>query len=625
MEQAGERADEYTGLIAEHLELAGRTAEAVEYLSEAGDRARWLYAHQEAIGAYERALALLKEQGDYERALALLKEQGDYGRAARTLMKLGLTYHTAFRFAEARQAYEEGFALWQRAGEVEPAIRPLPAPHALRVHCVVPRRLDLAMTQWMSDWRIIYQIFSGLAGLTPQNEVVPDVARSWEMLESGRRYVFHLRDDVVWSDGVPVTAGDFEYAWKRILDPATGSPDPSAGLFYDIKGARAFHQGDLSDPDLVEVRALDELTLVVELEGPTGYFLQLLPRLPPVPRHAVEAHGEAWTEVRNIVTNGPFRLEAWKRGESLTLVRNSQYHGRFTGNLERVELTWFASERGSARLEAYEADGLDVLGLGDIPTVSERDRARQRHAGEYVSAPQLLTWFVGFNVNQPPFDDVRVRRAFILATDRETLANVVEGGYVFPATGGYIPPGMPGHSAGIALPYDPEGARQLLAEAGYPGGRGFPGVEALATCVNGPESGLQTQWRENLGVEISWQVVDTTTWSDRVDSDPPLLFRTGWVADYPDPDSFLGVGFPWELTGWRNEACERLVEEARRLTDQEERMKLYRQADRILIEEAALMPLWYPRMNLLVKPWVTRYPTSALQERFWKDVVIESH
>jgi ABC-type oligopeptide transport system substrate-binding subunit len=475
----------------------------------------------------------------------------------------------------------------------------------------------------LEDWFIICQIFSGLAELTPENEVVPDVARSWEVLDGGLRYVFHLRDDVEWSDGVPVTAGDFEYALKRRMYELT------ARLWYDIKGARAFQWGEVSTPDAVGVRALDDVTLAVELEGPTGYFLQLLPRFVPVPRHAVEVHGEAWTNPSNIVTNGPFRLEEWRRHESVTLVRNPQYHGRFTANLERVKLVWLAAEKGSGRLEAYEADDLDVLRLRDVPSASERDWGRQRHAGEYVSSPELLTAYVGFNVNRPPFDDVRVRRAFILATDRETVANVVLGGYVFPATGGLIPPGMPGHSPGIALPHDPVAARQLLAEAGYPGGRGFPALEMLSTGVGAgwqsEGSGLPALWRENLGVEISWRVVQTTDFDACCESDPPLLFMLGWLPDYPDPDSFVrGCPGP-DNAEWQNDRYEALVEKARRIADQEERINLYRQADRILIEEAVLVPLYYGRINLLVKPWVTRHPVSVTGEWFWKDVVIEPH
>jgi oligopeptide transport system substrate-binding protein len=165
------------------------------------------------------------------------------------------------------------------------------------------------------------QLFSGLVESGPALEVVPDLAKNWEVLDGGRKYVFHLRDDARWSDGTPVTADDFEYAWRRALDPVTESPH--ASLLYDVAGARAFHQGEARWED-VGVQAVDEATLVVELEGPTGYFLQLLADQATyaLPRHVVEAQGESWTEVGNIVTNGPFRLEAWQPGQSMVLVRN---------------------------------------------------------------------------------------------------------------------------------------------------------------------------------------------------------------------------------------------------------------------------------------------------------------
>jgi ABC-type oligopeptide transport system substrate-binding subunit len=607
-----ERMEEQVGLLAHHWERAGEAGKATEYLLRAGDQARLAYAHQEAIDYYRRALKFLREQGEYE-------------RAARTLMKLGLTYHTAFDFRRARQAYEEGFALWQQAGEMEPAVPPPPAPHALRVSWRHVLTLDPTMTTIPDEIAVIDHLFSGLVELTPEMDVVPDVARSWEVLEGGRRYLFHLRDDVRWSDGAPVTAGDFEYAWKRALDPATGSP--VASLLYDVKGARAFHRGDASDPDRVGVRALDEVTLVVELEGPTGYFLQLLAHHATyaVPRHVVEAHGEAWTEVENIVTCGPFKLEAWQRDESMVLVRNPKYHGRFRGNLSRVEVSMVMTDR-FAGLEMYEANNLDVF-VFLAAALLEIERARQRHAGEYVSVPRLATPYVGFDASRPPFDDVRVRRAFVLATDKETLAAVAMRGYHFPATGGFVPPGVPGHSAGIGLPYDPERARQLLAEAGYPGGHGFPAVDSLMFPVLSPlGDDLQVQWRENLGVEIQWEEsMMLRTVLDRLRSEPPHIFVAGWVADYLDPDTFLRASPIRRETRWRNEAYERLVEEARRVTDQGERMKLYGQADRILIEEAAIMPLTYARHHLLVKPWVRRFPTAPLRGWFWKDVIIEPH
>ncbi|MEE8391420.1 MAG: ABC transporter substrate-binding protein [Anaerolineae bacterium] len=612
-----DRIEEQVGLLAHHWERAEDPEKATEYLLRAGDQARLAYAHAEAIDYYRRALAFLKEQGEHR-------------RAARTLMKLGLTYHTAFDFQRSRQAYEEGFALWQRAGETQEGAPP-PAPHALRLVDHEPTTLDPTMAGNTPSASVIDQLFSGLAELTQGMNVVPDVARSWEVSEGGRKYVFHLRDDVRWSDEVPVTARDFEYAWKRVLDPATDSL--LASLLYDVKGARPFHRGACPEPAEGEgergdvgVRALDDLTLVVELAEPTGYFLHLLTTSAcyPVPRHVVEPHGEAWTEPGNIVTNGPFRLEAWQRRESIVLVRNPEYHGRFRGNLERVKLSLLVDP--AASLEMWEAAGLDIFHLCILPVAeAEMDCARYRHAGEYVWLPTLDTLYVGFDVSRPPFDDLRVRRAFALATDRERLAGVAMKGYAYPATGGFVPPGMPGHSAGIGLPYDPDQARQLLAEAGYPGGRGFPVVDALTSRHRVAASEyLQAHWRENLAVEIRWKIMEWATFLNRLDREPPHLFIFAWAADYPDPDNFLRVFFRSQRTRWRNEAYDRLVEEARRVTDQRERMRLYGQADRILVEEAPIISLACGRCHLLVKPWVKLH-MSAVGRWLWKDVIIEPH
>ncbi|NIV39983.1 MAG: hypothetical protein GWN58_64440, partial [Anaerolineae bacterium] len=185
------------------------------------------YAHQEAVDFYQRALRFLKEQEDYD-------------QAARTLMKLGLTYHAAFDFRRARQAHDEGFALWRRAAEQQPSRAPPPAPHALRMGVFEPlSALDPAIAADPATTSVLGQLFSGLVDWGPRMEVVPDIARSWQVAASGLSYTFHLRDDVRWADGRPVTAADFEYAWKRLLDPATGSQN--ASLLYDIKGGAAFH------------------------------------------------------------------------------------------------------------------------------------------------------------------------------------------------------------------------------------------------------------------------------------------------------------------------------------------------------------------------------------------------
>ena len=596
--------------LAYHYSHAGEREQALEYLLRAGDRARTLYAHQEAIDKYQQALKLLKAAGDHD-------------RAARTLMKLGLTYHNRFEFKAARQAYEEGFDLWQRRVKDEPATRSAPASHPLRVSSPNPRTLDAGLATDDPSTILIAQLFSGLVELSPNMNVVPDMARNWEVLDGGRKYLFHLRDDVRWSDGRPVTASDFEYAWKRVLDPQSSSE--AANYLHDIKGARAFHQGQGTDPDQVAVYARDELTLEVELEAPTSYFLHLLTRSPtfPVPRHAVEAHGSTWTRPNRIVTNGPFTLGAWKQGRSLLLKRNPAYHGHFSGNIEELELV--DTGRPGKLLQRYQDDSLDLLYLAYVPP-AERYSARQRYAGDYIAGPMLWSQYVCFDLTRHPFDDRRVRRAFTLGTDRETLAHVVHRGHLFPATGGLVPPGMPGHSPGIGLPYDPEEARKLLAQVGYSDGRDFPPLHCLA--VSGFQDlteWLKAQWLENLGVDIVWTELEWSSFLEHAAAGKAHIWITGWSADYPDPDSFLRVSAWRADTGWRNEEFDQLVEGARRAANQEERLEMYGQADGILVDEAVLLVLAYGRAQWLIKPWVTRFPTSPIGGRFWKDVIIEPH
>jgi ABC-type oligopeptide transport system substrate-binding subunit/DNA-binding SARP family transcriptional activator len=601
------RPDDFEAL-AHHYTQAVDLEKSAIYLIQVGDRARRLYAHHEAINSYRQALEFLEDTGDQE-------------QIARTLMKLGLTYQNAFDYKASRQVYQRGLALWQQV--VGTAATDLPAPHALRISTLEPVGLGPGIAMDHPVAIIHDQLFSGLVELSPGMSVIPDAAKSWEVLDGGSRYIFHLRDNLCWSDGIPLTAADFEYGWKRVLNPVRNWP--AAKLLYDIKNARDYNQGDLADPDLVGVYALDELTLVVELEGPTNFFPYLLALSPlfPIPQHVAAIYGDAWPDPDHIVTNGPFRLAAWKRGQSMTLERNPTYHGRFTGNLQRVDCS-FLSGQPARLLQMYEEDLLDI---GSDLSPAEWIGARHRYAGEYISGPRLSIDFIGFDVSRSPFDDVRVRRAFALATDREAVADVALSGYAFPATGGLVPPGMPGHSPGIGLPYDPEHASRLLAEAGYPDGLGFPVIDCLARDDPGHDlisEFLYTQWSEILGVQIAWEEIEWGMFPNRWLNDTPHMWMTGWWADYPDPDDYLRILY-WRSPAWQDPIYNRLVKRARRATDQQERMELYRQADLTLIEEVPLLPLTYLRFHMLVKPWVKRYHTSPLRWWFWKDVIIEPH
>jgi oligopeptide transport system substrate-binding protein len=524
-----------------------------------------------------------------------------------------------------------GFPFWSGI-VIEPhgesASQPKPRIlQTLSLSCGEPPTLDPSMAGDSVSIDVISQLFGGLVTLGPELDVLPDMARGWEVSADGRTYVFRLRDDARWSDGRLVTAGDFEYAWKRVLHPAVGSP--TASLLYDVKGARAFNRGEEPDAEKLGVRAADDRTLVVELEEPTGYFLHLLtcPATYALPRHVAEKCADAWTEVGNIVTSGPFRLESWERGRSMTFARNPQYHGSFGGNVGQVCLVFASLQEWQSKLSLYDAGGLDVLNTSGFDPSVGAD-VQRRYAGSTVlRTARLGTFFLVFDVTRPPFDDPRVRRAFVMGTDKEALAGEGWMSGLRPAAGGLTPPRMPGHCEGITLPFDPARARALLAEAGYPEGRSFPVIDCLAMIMfRGQDiaSNLQNQWRQNLGLEIPWKTMEWGEYVEAIRRQPPHIFYIGWSADYPDPDTFLRGGLHIQ-SAWRNEAYEELVEKARRVRDQGQRMGLYRQAEGILAEEAPILIAGYKESVVLTQPWVKEFPSSAIAEYIWKDVVIEPH
>jgi oligopeptide transport system substrate-binding protein len=294
--------------------------------------------------------------------------------------------------------------------------------------------------------------------------------------------------------------------------------------------------------------------------------------------------------------------------------------------VERVEVTLLRLKEWPRIVQMYERDELDVLLRQWFIPPAERDGIRRRHAGETIAIPTLQTVYVGFDVSRPPFDDVRVRRAFARSIDKGMLAEVVNRGYSDPASGGFLPPSMPGHSPGIGLPYDPDRARQLLAEAGCLDGRGFPRVQAVTFHGIEPTvKYLQAQWRDVLEIEVPCRAVRLEDAEQAIHGEMPRIFISVLLASYPDPCDLLPPGTDSVWKGWHCEPFDSLVNEARRTMDPQARMRLYQRADRILVEQAPVVPISHMRLSLLVKPWVTRYPASPLRQWFWKDVVIEPH
>ncbi|NIM93857.1 MAG: protein kinase [Anaerolineales bacterium] len=603
------RSDELSSQIGRHYAESGNGKKAVYYLLQAGDTARSLYANQEAIDAYEQALTFLTEEGDLE-------------TSARILMKLGLLYHETLDFQKSRLAYQEGFELRQQFGRHIPIAHLSTAPHPLRFPGSEPGTIDPSLATDTLSFGVAEQLFRGLVELSPQMDIIPDLARTWEILDEGRRYIFHLHDDVSWSDGEPVTAWDVKYAWLRVLDPSHDRR--GAQYLYDLKGARAFNEGKEISEDSLGIKVIDDFTLEVELEAPAGYFLHFLTLALtfPVPQHAVEEFGNEWTKVEKIVTSGPFLLKKWKKGDRMIFERNPDYQGAFNGNIQRME---FLIDRDwTSSLELYESDQLDIL--GGLPA-SEIERLKRHQPDEFITGPIPATEYLSFDTTRPPFNDPKVRHAFVHALDRERYASIYLRGHLKPASGGLVPAGLPGHCPGIALLHDSQRAKQLLSEVGYPQGEGFPIIEWYTPLTTDPQP--RDQFRSDietlLNIQISLKRFELTTLLKNLQRDRPHIISMVWIADYPDPDNFLRMCVYSNTSHNFSEDYDRIIQKARRSTNQAERFELYREAEAILVEEAAIVPLGYHMFQNFAKPWVKNYPYSSLKYWCYKDVIIEAH
>jgi ABC-type oligopeptide transport system substrate-binding subunit/transcriptional regulator with XRE-family HTH domain len=591
--------------LAHHYAEAGDAERAAPYLIQAGDRARLLYAHDDATAAYQRAAGFLRELGDRE-------------RLARTVMKIGLTHQTGFDHDRAQAAFDEAFTLWA-------AVTETPSSHSggsttLRLVWMEPASLDPTMGGYTRAAPLVTNLLSGLVRYDEGTNVVPDVAERWEIGDGGRRYVFHLRDDVVWSDGRPVTAHDFVFTYRRALDPATGAVVAPV-LLDAVTHARDVREGR-TPADQAGIHAADDHTLVIELSEPTSYFIYNLAYyvLLPVPQHAVEAHGAHWCQPETMVSNGPFRLVEWEHGRNMVLERSSRYHGTARGNVSRVVLD-LATPVGELAAH-YLADEVDVLSSAWFCPDEVINHLRRRLPAEYSRRDRFVTIYYWVDPGGPPLDDRRLRQAMAMAVDRDALVASWGLGLPVAGTGGLVPPGMPGHIPDLAAPYDPARAAALVAEVAR--GGALAEVPVFAQPAHEPVvRQLCEAWRA-IGVPVH---VQTFTGSDFftewTETPAPKAALGGWVADYPDPDTFLRVCVELDLPDWRHDRYRTLLERAARTTDPVGRLATYEEAERILAEEAIIVPLFYEPEHLLLKPWVSSHPSIPVKyPGFWQDTVI---
>ena len=482
-----------------------------------------------------------------------------------------------------------------------------------------PPTLDWSLATDNVSFHVITNIMEGLTQYDDDLNPVPAIAKKWEISQDGKKITFFLRDNVFWNDKVPVTAYDFEYSWKRLLNPATGAE--YAYFLYDLVNAYEYNSGIIKDQALVGVKAKSGKVLEVTLKKPAVYFPSLTTFMVtfPLRKDIVEKYKDRWTDPGNIVTNGPFKLWKWEHEYKLELTANKDYYG------EKVKIDWikmYVVGENNTALTLYETGDLDMV---SIPPLAVNYYKKSK---EYINTPQLRGYYYGFNIRKKPFDDMRVRRAFSMAIDRKRITDVLKGGEI-PASS-WIPKGMFGYNENIGLKFNPEEARRLLAEAGYSSGKGFP--EVNITFNTDAENKLiaenvQSQLKENLNINVKLDNQEWKVYLKTLKTKPPEIFRLGWGADYPDPDNFMNLftsSSGNNNTDWVNPEYDRLIAMGAGTKDRALRLKIYDDAQKILCEEdVPIMPLFVASQNLLVKKYIKGFKPNAMDILYLKKVAVE--
>jgi oligopeptide transport system substrate-binding protein len=468
-----------------------------------------------------------------------------------------------------------------------------------------PESLDPAIVTGVPEHRIISNLFEGLTTTDPRDlSPKPGMAASWMLSKDGLVYTFKLRE-AWWTDGRPVTAQDFVFAWERVLNPKSGAKY-AQHLFY-LKNGEAYNKGGVTDFSQVGVKAVDAKTLQVTLKNPTVYFLDVTGfyTLYPVPKWAIDAHGKDWVKPGKIVSNGPFKLASWVPQKDLVLEKNPRHWDAASVKLQKV--IFLPTDDINTAYKQFLAGDSDW-----IPTVppSQIDAAKTKP--EYYVSPYLGTYYFRFNVTKSPVSDVRVRKALSLAVDRESLTAFVTKAGEVPSSS-FVPAGLRGYEGPRGLGFDPAAAKKLLAEAGYPEGKGFPRTELLYNTSDLHRvitQAVQQMWKEHLGVQVDLVNVEWKVYLARQGSLDYQISRAGWIGDYVDPNTFLEMwktGGGNNQTGWSSKRFDELMDQAARLVNAKDRMRAMQDAEKILLDEAPVLPLFtYVNKGMLsrkVKGW----------------------
>ena len=479
-----------------------------------------------------------------------------------------------------------------------------------------PETVDPALNTAIDASNVILHAFETLLTFDENNDIVPGQAESFDVSDDGLTYTFHLRDGLKWSDGSDFTAEDFVYSWKRLADPMTAAPY-AADMLSMVKGYDEAAAGDI---DALGVSAPDAKTLVVELSSPCVYFDKIITHasMAPVKKDVVDANGDQWALApETYISNGPLKMIEWVPGSHMTFAKNENYW-----NADKVTLNslkFVLMEDSNAAYSAYQTG--EVQMIKDIPT---EEIPSLQDSPDYHLDPRLATSYTIFNTQKAPFDDAKVRMALSLAVDREYVANTLMIGTVASATN-FVGPGISDAEAGSSFEEvtrknnggdffnvnnyeaDLEKAKELLAEAGYPNGEGFPIIEYMTNDAgyNKPVAEyLQSAWKD-LGITMDIKIVEWSTFTPTRRAGDFEICRGGWVYDYDDPSNMLNLLASTSGNNdgkYSNPEVDKLLEEARSTADKAEHYEKLHAAENLIMEDAAVSPLVYSSDFYLQNP-----------------------
>ncbi|GIR74822.1 MAG: oligopeptide ABC transporter substrate-binding protein OppA [Prochlorococcus sp.] len=496
-----------------------------------------------------------------------------------------------------------------------------------------PQGIDPHIVTGVPEHHILISLCEGLTIPNPNPKgsdgYIPGTAESWSISDDGKEYIFKLNKNAKWSNGDPVTADDFVWSWKRILTASLGSQYPD--MLYYLVGAYEYHNGQIDNFDEVGVKALDTHTLKVNLKNPTPFFIGLLSHYStwPVHKETVLKHGDIddrngeWTRPGNFVCNGPFQLKTWELNNKIVVEKNPHYYDASMVRLNEIHYYPVSNVMTEDRM--FRAGQLHLT--SSMPTQKCPIYIEEKNPNLKID-PYMGTYFYRINTENETLSDVRVRKALAYSIDRQLLVDKVTQCGQIPAYS-FTPPGSNGYQPSTEIPYDPVLAKQLLAEAGYSSDNPFPKLEILFNTNEGHRKvalAIQQMWQNELGIEVELVNQDWKVYLSREMVGDFQISRAGWIGDYEDPNTFLDLMRPNRgnnKTGWENMDFDALVEEANTINDQEKRYELLNEAEKILIDNMPIIPLYtYVRVYQL-SPDVKGFNPHILDHHHPKFIYLE--